>query len=98
MIAALGWLGVVPGVVVFAQTSEGSVGSLAPWITGGAVLTLASLMYKVMNSQLERSQAKNDAYEARIAAIADEDRKTIVPVLAQATMILSKFADEPRKD
>lgn len=93
----VGWLGIVPGFMTFAQVASGSP-DLAPWITGGSVLTVSGILYKVMTAEINRLQLEVGRLQSRLESIADDDRKTIVPVLVRATEVLSNFADAPRKD
>lgn len=92
----VGWLG-IPGAVTIAQVASGSP-DLAPWITAGAVLTLSGLLFKIMREDNQLLRAEISRLNARLDSNADEDRRTIVPVLARATDVLANFVDQPRKD
>lgn len=80
IVGALGF-----GPAVFAQTATGTHASdLAPYLTAGAVLSLAAAVYKILTNQITELKVERDALIAAANRRAEEDRRLLIPLLTRS--------------
>lgn len=83
----LGAFGIGPFAIVFAAVTDPTsptTGSVAPWLTAGAVLSLAGLVWKIQNDRIRKLEAERDSLIEAANRRAEEDRKLLIPLLSRS--------------
>jgi hypothetical protein len=85
-IGLLGVLGVGNFPAVWAVVTDGPTPITVSWLSGGAVLTLAGLLWR----KVQKTEAERDALLAKLDARNEADRKELIPTLTRTTTALDR--------
>lgn len=89
LIAALGAVGFPPAVMVMAEVSGANDNMTVTWMTGAAVISLATVVYRTQQQNTAKLEARLVAAETELKERNKEDRETVIPALMRNTNALS---------